>query len=271
MSNRGILYGGAAEEEQLMTVYNDEIKQPEVAVNANTGILQPIISTVPAVTPNLSVYGIYISPEKLAEQKASAAQQDILQTVKTPIENIVSISEAINNQKEVVVNDNNNISAVNAASVMANHLINLANNLYTEALNNPTVPELQVQAKLAETLVADAIVVANETAAIVQTKIQNDKENVVLTYEKIAEENPTIENNTNLNIAKEQYNEVLKDSKEVMIAVNESKQVAAEINAKIESDIATNKIEGTVKKSKVLKVSLFEQLVNYIYKTIYKN
>lgn len=251
--------------------YNNDIMQPGVAVNNNTGILQPTISTVPAVTPNLSVYGIYINPEKLAEQKAYAAQQDILQTVQTPIEKIVSISEAINNQKEVVINDNNNTSAVNAASVMANHLLNLANDLHTEALNNPAVPELQAQAKLAEILVADAIVVAKETAAIAQTKIQNDKENVVLTYQKLAEENPTAENNTNLAMAKGQYDEILKDSQKISTELDESKQTAAEITAKIESDIAENKIEKPVKKNKILKVSLFEQLINYIYKSIYKN
>jgi len=253
--------------------YNPDVPMSAPLYVAPSGILTPVLPNVPATVPNLSQYGIYIDQVKLAEQQANAAKVAIANSPVPVINNIVQIAASISDQKAVAVGDPNNVSAANAADVMKNHIINLAATLKEEAINNPDVPELQVQAKLAESIVADAVVVSNETAAIIQLKVQNDKENVVLTLEKIAAEKPTPENNTNLAIAKGQYDEVLEVSADVSQALDESKAVASEITAKIESDIAAEKLEKPIltDSKPIKKLGFLDQIVNYIYNNLYKN
>jgi DNA-binding XRE family transcriptional regulator len=184
------------------------------------------------------------------------------------------------------IDDANNVSAANAAAQIASQALRAAESarLAAEAATiaaaadkanlelQQYAADQQAAATVTNIIVSNVVASAAETKEVIIEKVYDDAERYFITVnEKAKEENAPADIIREAHAAEQRLNEAVDDLVVAQTETNESKEVAKEVEAKAESDVAEIKLIKSETNGKISKLGYFDELVEYIYKKIYAN
>jgi hypothetical protein len=275
------------------------IKENEKYV-ADNGILTEVKPTVQPVTPELSIapvitetYKPLVRPagisdqvwavmqsqgaDKVAQQQAVNNTITAMAQVQQGIDEAAARAEALNGNNaiasvQLAVQLSNVVSSApssNVAYELASQITRAAESAQKAATSPEATADDKTAAQVANILAAQAVADATKIHEAELLKITNDSENTALTL--VDKANLPGATDEDILAAEEAKNRYLANTENLTIIQNkasEAQQAATEI--KQNSEMLPGEIVDSIKTPDVKQIGLFEQLVNFIYNTIYK-